>query len=96
MAYKAYADSDTPMYKHLSLCVYHAHYGDSDRALEHLELFSQQPRFNYLLIPFLQIDPLTDPLRGLPRYLELISRMEEKIRMHQEVTRRSLEEKNLI
>ncbi len=95
-AYKAYADSDNSMYKHLSLCVYHAHYGDSDRALEHLDLFSQQPRFNYLLIPFLQIDPLTDPLRELPRYLELISRMEEKIRAHREVTMRSLKEKNLI
>lgn len=95
-AYKAYADADMSMYKHLSLAVYYSHFGEIDRAMEHMEQFIQQKSFNYLLIPFLEIDPLTDPIRNTPRFKEMIHRMEEKISDHHEKIRRTLEEKNLI
>ncbi len=95
-AYKKYADGDLTMYKHLSLAVYDAHFGEFEKALEHLELFSQQNSFNYLLFPFLEIDPLTDALREQPEYREIIGQMEEKFRKDHERIRRSLEEKDLI
>jgi len=95
-AYKIYADGDLTMYKHLSLAVYYTHFGDLEKALEHLELFSQQKSFNYLLFPFLEIDPLTDALREQPGYREIIGKMETKFREDHERIRKSLEEKELI
>lgn len=95
-AYKRYADDDISMYKHLSLAVYNAHLGDMERSLEHLELFSQQKSFNYLLFPFMEIDPLTEDLRKLPAYREIIRKMEDKFREDHERIRKSLAEKNLI
>ncbi|MGW8314448.1 MAG: helix-turn-helix domain-containing protein [Bacteroidales bacterium] len=95
-AYKIYADSDLTMYKHLSLAVYDAHFGELKQSLEHLELFSQQNSFSYLLFKFMEIDPLTDALRELPTYKEIIQKMEEKFWADHERIRRSLAEKKLI
>lgn len=94
--YKIYADSDLTMYKHLSLAVYDAHFGELEKAMEHLEMFSQQNSFSYLLFPFMEIDPLTDALRERPAYREIIKKMEEKFWADHERIRKSLAEKNLI
>jgi len=95
-AYKEYADQDNSMYKHLSLSVYYAYRKERERALEHLRLFSQQKSFNYLLLPFLRIDPLLDPIREDPGFREILDVMEEKTEAHHLKVRRTLKEKNLI
>jgi tetratricopeptide (TPR) repeat protein len=95
-AYKEYADNDLSMYKHLSLAVYYSHQGNSDKAFEHLELFSQQKSFVYLLIPMLKMDPLVDPIKNLPEFRTIMDKMETKFwKNHQEI-KASLEEKGLI
>jgi TolB-like protein/AraC-like DNA-binding protein len=95
-AYKEYADNDNSMYKHLSLSVYYAYHEDQEKALEHLRLFAQQKSFNHLLLPFLRIDPLLDPIREDPRFQEVLRVMEEKTDAHHLRVRRTLKEKNLI
>ena len=94
--YKEYADNDNSMYKHLSLSVYYSYHGDRERALEHLRLFSQQQRFNYLLLPFLRIDPLLDPIKEAPEFKEILREMEAKTTEHHRKVSRILKEKGLI
>ena len=95
-AYRAYAENDRSMYRHLSLAAYYAYQGESDKAVEHLELFSRQKSYNYLYIPFLKIDPLMDPIKDTPGFRETIASMEKKIQEHHTQIRKTLEEKGLI
>jgi TolB-like protein/AraC-like DNA-binding protein len=95
-SYKEYADNDNSMFKHLSLSAYFSYQGDRERALEHLRLFSQQKNFNYLLLPFLRIDPLFDPLMEDPEFQAILGDMEDKATDHHQKVRRILREKNLI
>jgi tetratricopeptide (TPR) repeat protein len=95
-AYKEYADSDNSMYKHLSLSVYYAYQGDREKALEHLRLYSQQKSFNYLVLPFLRIDPLLDPIKEDQEFQEILDEMEVKTMDHHQRIRKVLREKNLI
>ena len=95
-AYKEYADNDQSMYKHLSLAVHYSYHGDREKALEHLRLFSQQKSFNFIIFPFLRIDPLLDSIKDDPEFQEILSEMEEKTMDHHERVRKTLREKNLI
>jgi len=40
--YKNYAENDKSIYQQLSLATYYSYSGDTDKAIEHLKLFSQQ------------------------------------------------------
>jgi tetratricopeptide (TPR) repeat protein len=95
-AYKEYADNDQSMYKHLSLAVHYSYHGDREKALEHLRLFSQQKSFNFIIFPFLRIDPLLDSIKDDPEFQEILSEMEEKTMDHHQRVRKILREKNLI
>ena len=94
--YLDWAENVDNLYRHLSLAVYHSYTGDRDKAIEHLERFSRQDNYQYLIIPFLQIDPLIDNIKDLPAYKRIIRDMEIKFwRSHKKV-RASLKEKNLL
>jgi hypothetical protein len=95
-SYRMYAENDKSMYRHLSLAVYYAYQDEPDKAVEHLELFSRQKSYSYLLIPFLKIDPLMDPIRDAPGFRETFASMGKKIREHHYQIRETLEEKGLI
>jgi len=45
--YKDYAENDESIYKHLSLSMYYSYQGDTNKALEHMKLFSQQDNYNF-------------------------------------------------
>jgi TolB-like protein/AraC-like DNA-binding protein/Tfp pilus assembly protein PilF len=95
-AYKEYADNDMSMYKHLSLAVYYSHEGDPVKAIEHLDLFSQQKNFTYLLLPFLKMEPLFDPINGLPEFQRILDQMEVKFSRRHKDIKASLKAKDLI
>ena len=46
-AYLEYAENDRSIYKDQSLAVYYSYKGDTQKALEHLKLFSQQDNYHY-------------------------------------------------
>ncbi|MBE9511381.1 MAG: AraC family transcriptional regulator, partial [Bacteroidetes bacterium] len=96
MDYKDYADNDKSVYKHLSLAVYYSYQGDTENAIENLELFSQQTNYQYLIIPFLQIDPLIDNIKDLPEFKKILSDMEIKFWNSHKQIKASLEEKDLL
>ncbi|MCD4770433.1 MAG: helix-turn-helix domain-containing protein [Bacteroidales bacterium] len=63
--YRNYGENDKSIYKHLSLSVYYSYKGDTERALEQIEIFSQQYNYHYWIVLFLPIDPLLDNINDL-------------------------------
>ena len=94
--YRNDVENDESIYRDLSLAAYDAYMGETVAALEHLELFTRQPYYNYLLVPFLRLDPLFENIKERPEFKEILSSMEAKFWIYHEEIKRSLEEKELL
>ncbi|MGK0489242.1 MAG: TolB-like protein/AraC-like DNA-binding protein/Tfp pilus assembly protein PilF, partial [Candidatus Endobugula sp.] len=73
--YLAFFSEDQSIYKDLSLSVYYAHHNDFEKALHHLELFSNEDNFQYWVVLFPD-NPLTDKIKDLPEYQRLLEKIE--------------------
>jgi hypothetical protein len=58
--------------------------------------FSKQTNYNYLLIPFLKMNPLVDNIKDLPEFNKILSYTESKFFNSHEQIKASLEEKGLL
>jgi len=96
MDYKNYAENDNSVYKHLSLAVYYSYQGDTEKAIEHMELFSEQDSYHYWILIFIPIDPLIDNMKDLPEFEKIFNDMETKFWKRHTQIKASLEEKKLI
>ena len=94
--YKNYAENDISIYKHLSLAVYYSYKGDTENAIDHLKLFSQQSNYHYWLILFLEIDPLIDNIKDHPEFKSILSELEIKFWGSHERIKASLTKKGLL
>jgi len=94
--YKEYAENDQSIYKHLSLTVYYSYHGDTQKAIEHFRLFSQQDHYYYWILVFVKIDPLFDNIIDLPAFKKIYSDIETKFWEWHDQIRVSLEAKDLI
>lgn len=94
--YKQYAENDQSIYKHLNLTVYYSHQGDSEKAIEHLRLFSQEDSYFYWVVLFIPIDPLVENIKDLPEFKDLMIKIDEKFWLRHNEIKSSLEEKGLI
>jgi hypothetical protein len=61
-----------------------------------LELFSTQTNYQYLIIPFLKIDPLMDNIKDLPEFKRILNDMESIFWNRHKQLKASLEEKDLL
>lgn len=91
-----YAEADQSMYQHLSLSVYYAYKGETQKALEHLELFSHEEKYPYWYLLFLNIDPLFDNIVDLPEFQEILTDMESRYWDNHQNIRASLKRKGLL
>jgi TolB-like protein/Tfp pilus assembly protein PilF len=94
--FKQWADNNTSIYKHLSLAVYHAFYGNSEKALKNLRLFSQEENFHYWILLFLNMDPLVDNIKDIPEFTKIMKDIERQFWERHENIRKSLKEEELI
>lgn len=94
--YKLYADNDKSIYKHLSLSAYYSYQGNTDKAIEHLKLFSEQENYHYWIILFLEIDPLVDNIKNLPEFRKIMDDIKIKFWDSHEQIKISLAEKDLL
>ena len=95
--YLEYAENDQSIYKDLSLAAYYSYTGETDSAIEHMELFSEQENYPYWYILFLEMDdPLFDHVKDNPEFQKILREIELKFwRYHKEI-RDSLREKGLL
>ncbi len=94
--YKDYAENDKSIYKHLTLAAYYSYKGDTEKAIEHLKIFSQQNNYHYWTVIFTQIDPLVDNIKDLPEFKEIMNDIETKFWNNHKQMKASLEEKELL
>ena len=94
--YKNYAENDKSIYQQLSLATYYSYSGDTEKAIEHLKLFSQQDNYHYWTIIFLNIDPLMDNIKYLPEYKQILGEIETKFWNGHNQIKISLEDKGLL
>jgi tetratricopeptide (TPR) repeat protein len=95
-SFKNYAENDRSIYKHLSLAVYYSAKGNTEKAMEEMELFSEEDNYHYWTILFLNIDPLADNIKELPEYKRIFEKIENKFWKDHERIKASLEEKDLL
>ncbi|MFT6969639.1 MAG: TolB-like protein/AraC-like DNA-binding protein/Tfp pilus assembly protein PilF [Roseivirga sp.] len=93
--YLAFFSEDQSIYKDLSLSVYYAHHNDFEKALHHLELFSNEDNFQYWVVLFPD-NPLTDKIKDLPEYQRLLKKIETKFWKNHNRLRKTLESQGLI
>ena len=94
--YKNYAENDKSIYQQLSLATYYSYSGDTEKAIEHLKLFSQQDNYHYWTIIFLNIDPLMDNIKYLPEYKQILGEIETKFWNGHNQIKISLDDKGLL
>ena len=95
-AYRLFAENDPSVYKHFSYTFYYSYIGETEKALEHLELFLEEENYHYWTVLFTPIDPLVDNIKDLPEFKEIFDQIESKFRKYHERIRTSLEEKDLL
>jgi len=94
--YKVYAENDKSIYKHLSLASYYSYKGDTEKAIEEMELFSEQDNYFYWIIIFTEMDPLIDNIKDLPEFKKIFNDIESKFWNYHKRIKSSLEEKELL
>jgi tetratricopeptide (TPR) repeat protein len=76
-SFKALADNDQTIYKHLHLSLYYCYRGDTKKAIEELKLFSEED--NYVILVILaEMDPLLDPIRDAPEFKKIMGDLKKK------------------
>jgi tetratricopeptide (TPR) repeat protein len=94
--FQLYAENDHSIYKHSSLALYYAYKGDSEKAIEHLQLFSKESNYFYWTALFMPIEPLFGDIKDSPQFKETIGVINTKFQKWHEQVNASLKAKNLI
>ena len=94
-SFKEFADNDQSIYKHMHLAMYHLYQKNSQKAMEHLKLFSQEDNYQYWIL-LLPQDPIMDPIRNHPDFKDVINTIESKFWDRHREIKASLEEKGLL
>ena len=95
--YLEYAENDQTVYKHLSLAAYYSYMGDTAKAIEHMDQFSEQEKYPYWYILFFRMnDPLFDNVDDLPEFKKIHRKIEVKFWRYHKQIKDSLKEKGLL
>jgi len=94
--FKAMADNDPSIYKHMNLAAYYSYTGDLPKAIEHLRQFSLQEDYFYWILLFAKMDPVFDNIRELPEFNDIMSKLERKFRKRHKKIKAALKEEHVI
>jgi TolB-like protein/AraC-like DNA-binding protein len=96
LAFRKYAESNQSLYRDLNLALYYANHGDTGLALDHLREFARHDEFHYWILLFLNVDPLSEPLRELQEYNLIFSEIKARFWSHHNEIRKSLRKEGLL
>jgi len=94
--YQEYAENNQSVYRHMNLVRYYSYMGETDKAIEHLELFSKEEHYFYWIVILTDIDPLVDNIKELPEFKRIRKEIDDKFWDYHKRIRSSLKEKDLI
>jgi TolB-like protein/class 3 adenylate cyclase/Tfp pilus assembly protein PilF len=94
--YKEYAENNQSIYRHMNLATYYSYKEETEKAIEHLELFSEEDNYFYWVLVFTDIDPLMDNIKDLPEYKKIMKKIDDKFWDYHNRIKSNLEEKDLI
>jgi hypothetical protein len=80
----------------MDLAMYYSYKGETDKALEHLALFSEEDHYFYWIVILMEVDPLTDNIINLPEFKRIKNKIDSKFWKWHRKIKISLENKNLI
>lgn len=92
--FKGYMDKDETIYKNLQLGMYYAHLHQTEKALEHLRLFSKEDNFIYWAL-LLREDPLVQYMKDTREFTKVMDDIETNFWKRHDKTKQMLEEKGL-
>ena len=95
--YLEWAENTQSVFKHLSLAAYYSYMGDTTRALEHMDQFSEQEKYPYWYILFFGLDdPLFHNIDDLPEFKKIHREIELKFWRYHKQIKDSLKKKGLL
>ena len=95
--YLEFAENDQGIYRGLSLAAYYSYMGDSEKALEYMDQFSQQEKYPYWYILFMGLDdPLFENVNDLPEFKKIIREIELKFWKYHKQIKDTLKDKELL
>lgn len=94
--YYNYVQQDQSIFKELSYCVYYTYKGEHEKAIEHLQKFSEEDDYYSWITYFLKIDPLLDDLQEYPEFHEILEKLDEKFWERHEEIKKRLQSEGLI
>lgn len=93
--YKVFADESRTRYKHIHLAMYYIYRNDIKKALDHLNLFSNQDNFSALTL-LLPEDPIVDNFKDHPEFKKIMKKIEDQFWSDHRRLKERLGEKKLL
>lgn len=94
-SFKDFADNDRSIYKHMYLAGYYSYRGDSQKAIEHLKLFSKEDNYVYWILLW-DMEADNDPMQDHPEFRKVMHDIENKFWDNYKEIRITLEEQGLL
>ncbi|MCW5910502.1 MAG: helix-turn-helix domain-containing protein [Cyclobacteriaceae bacterium] len=94
--YRKYVERDQTAYKNIGLAVYYCQVNESDKALEHLRLFTKEDNIQYWIILFMDKGPELTETERSPEFKKLLQEVERKFWANHEKLKLTLQEQGLL
>lgn len=94
-SFKEFAENDRSVYKHLFLVAYYSYLEDTQKAIEHLRLFSKEDNYVYYVLLW-DIDTGIDPVKDNPEFQKIMGEIETKFWNNHKRIKLTLEEQGLL
>ena len=94
--FKEYAENENSIYKHLNLAMYYSISGDTEKALENMQLFTNESNYHFWILLFFEIDPILDNIKELPEFKKILTEIENNFWDNHNQIKESLEKKGLL
>lgn len=91
-----YCEQDQSIYKSASTAVKYAHEGNNEAAIEQLRIFASQENYQYWIVLFMEMDPITKPLKKHPEFDQVMKQIKDRFWENKEELGKSLERKGLL
>jgi tetratricopeptide (TPR) repeat protein len=94
--FRLFAENNQSIYKHYLLATYYSYTGNTEKAIEHLRLFSNEENYFYWVFTFGKFDPMFDHIKDNKEFKMIFKSIETKFWNRHSQVKTALKEKKLI